>query len=161
MQDMQIMLNIPRNTLRPVSNVVLLPRQTQWIWRGRGATFEIIQFSNLNLVRHGKARSKRHAITVPNSIHKLWKCICLSGSALTLLRLTVTFSLFWIFASDLNSTFETISVLLPRNLQIKFIWIGHGNSATFIFSSEIKLGLVYYWSGVSLYVSPHSRSSLK
>ena len=133
--------------------------QTLCYCRGRGATFEIIQFSNLNLVRHGKARSKRHDITVPNSIHKLWKCICLSGSALTLLRLTVTFSLF--FASDLNSTFETISVLLPRNLQIKFIWIGHGNSATFIFSSEIKLGLVYYWSCVSLYVSPHSRSSLK
>jgi len=29
------------------------PNSSDRIWRGSGATFEIIQFSNLNLVRHG------------------------------------------------------------------------------------------------------------
>ena len=58
--------------------------------------FETIQFSNLNLVRQGlPCYTAVVRLAVSNSIHKLWKCICLS--VLTLLRLTATFPLFWIW----------------------------------------------------------------
>ena len=55
---MQAMQKKAPMKLSPVLNVVLLPCRTQLVElirlrHGSGATFEIIQFSNLNLVRHG------------------------------------------------------------------------------------------------------------
>ena len=130
--------------LRPVSNVVPLPCRTQLIEFGTAVARRLKPFSSATWIKFDTVikfdRVCRATRQWQGSVSNVPLLPCRTQfikyemyilSVLTLLCLTATFSIFWIWCDWIKFDVWNHCRAIAVRLRVKFIWVRHGSSATF------------------------------